>query len=97
MPAKKKTTTKKVEAKEKPLLFPPKPREKLTPGQVLYCYHPTEGYLKRTYVKDYNKEDLVLCKDEKGQGWIVNISHLHKTVLTEKDYAELGQVDKRVS
>ena len=49
MPRKK--TTKKVSKVEKveiPKGIPPKPREKLTPGQELYCYYPpTTTYYKR--------------------------------------------------
>lgn len=86
---KKKTVVEKV---EKQVLYPPKPREKLTPGQELYCYYPPENtYHKRVYVKDKDG-DWVLTKDESGKTWLVNIEHLHNTILTKEEY--VGQMDK---
>lgn len=72
--------------------IPPKPREKLTPGQVLYAYNPSIGWQKRIYVKNYKGENEILCKDEAGQGWILNDTHLHNTILLENEY--LGRMDK---
>ena len=94
-----KTTTKKVtktvETKEKTPLFPPKPREKLTPGQELYCYYPPKNiYHKRIYIKDGKEPDWVETKDSGGKIWLVNIEHLHNTVLTKEEYEKLEQVDK---
>lgn len=86
---------KKEQVPSKPVGIPPKPKEKLTPGQVLYCwYPPTNKFHKRIYMRDYKGEDEVLCKDDNGKEWIVNISHLHSTILTEKEYVE--QMDKRI-
>ena len=92
MPRKKKTT--KVEKVEIPKGIPPKPREKLTPGQELYCYYPpTNTYYKRFYVKDKGG-DWVVTKDENEKIWLVNIEHLHNTILTKEEYEKLGQLDK---
>lgn len=85
MPRKK---VEKVETGPKPVLFPPKPREKLTPGQVLYAWHPIEGWKKRIYKRDYKGDNEILCIDENGQGWILNDTHLHKTILLENEYLE---------
>lgn len=88
----KKTT--KVEKVEKQVLYPPKPREKLVPGQELYCYYPPNNeYHKRIYIRDY-KGDWVLTKDDNGKEWIVNIEHLHNTILTKEEYEKLGSMDK---
>lgn len=92
MPRKKKTN--KVEKVEIPKGIPPKPLEKLNPGQVLYTWNPVNGYQKRVYEREYGPEGQILCRDESGQGWIMNIEHLHKTILTEKEYETLGQMDK---
>ena len=90
-----KKVTKKVETKEKLPLFPPKPREKLTPGQELYCYYPPDNvYYKRTYIKDGKDPDWVITQDESGKKWLVNIEHLHNTILTKEEYEKLGQLDK---
>lgn len=83
-------TVKKVTKVEKQVLYPPKPPEKLTPGQVLYAWHPIDGYRKRIFEKDYNSNGQILCRDENGQGWIMNIDHLHKTILTKEEYEKLG-------
>ena len=95
-----KTTTKKkttkVDKVEIPKGIPPKPLEKLKPGQVIYCWNPTDGYRKRVYEKDYKEAGWVVCRDEKGQGWIVNLEHLHNTILTEEEYEKLGPMDKRL-
>lgn len=92
MQRKTKKVTKTVE--EKLPLFPPKPREKLTPGQVLYCYYPPDDiYHKRVYIKDWKDPDWAVTKDENGQGWLINIEHLHNTVLTKEEYEKLGQLD----
>jgi len=84
----------KVEKAEKQMLFPPKPREKLTPGQELYCwYPPSNTYHKRIYEKESKDADWVICKEEGSeQRWLVNIEHLHSTVLTKEEY--VGQMDK---
>jgi len=91
-----KTTRKvtKVEKVEIPKGIPPKPREKLTPGQELYCWYPPDNtYYKRIYIEDYKKDpEWVVTKDENGQKWLVNIEHLHNTVLTKEEY--VGQMDK---
>lgn len=93
----KSTKKEKVEMPTKPVGIPPKPREKLTPGQVLYCwYPPTNEYHKRAYLRDYKGEDEILCEDpETKQQWILNISHLHSTIFTEKEYVE--RMDKHIS
>ena len=50
----KSTKKEKVVMPTKPIGIPPKPKEKLTPGQVLYCWFPpTNEYHKRIYLKDY--------------------------------------------
>ena len=89
-------TTKKVSKTEKveiPKGIPPKSREKLTPGQELYCWYPPENtYLKRVYVKDGKDPDWVVTQDESGRRWLVNIEHLHNTILTKEEY--VGQLDK---
>lgn len=78
----------------KPVGIPPKPREKLAPGQVIYCYYPPENtYYKRTVVKDGKDPDWVVTTDENGQKWLVNIEHLHNTILTKEEYEKLGQMD----
>lgn len=92
MPRKKATKVEKVVMPTKAVGIPPKPREKLIPGQVLYSYHPVEGYIKMIYEKPYKGENEILCRDEKGQGWILNDTHLHNTILTENEY--LGRLDK---
>ena len=92
-----KTTKKvtKVEKVEIPKGIPPKPREKLTPGQELYCYYPPDNvYHKRVYVKEGKDPDWVITVDDKGQKWLVNIDHLHNTILTKEEYEKLGQMDK---
>jgi len=92
MPRKTKKVTKTVETKEKLPLFPPKPREQLTPGQELYCYYPPDNiYHKRIYLRD-KEGDWVITKDENNRTWLVNIEHLHNTVLTKEEY--VGQMDK---
>lgn len=89
----KKTT--KVEKVEIPKGIPPKPREKLTPGQELYCWYPPDNiYHKRVYVKDGKDPDWVVTVDEKEQKWLVNIEHLHNTILTKEEYEKLGSMDK---
>lgn len=94
MPRKTKKVTKTVETKEKLPLFPPKPREKLTPGQELYCYYPPDNiYHKRIYLRD-KEGDWIITKDENNRTWLVNIEHLHNTVLTKEEYEKLGQLDK---
>ena len=87
-----KTTKKitKVEKVEIPKGIPPKPLEKLTPGQELYCWHPIDGYRKRIYEKEYKDSGYVVCKDENGQGWVINLEHLHNTILTKEEYEKLG-------
>lgn len=83
---KKKTTVEKVEI---PKGIPPKPREKLVPGQELYCYYPPENvYHKRIYIKDEDG-DWVITQDENEKKWLVNIEHLHNTVLTKEEYEKL--------
>ena len=88
-------TIKKVNKKvEIPKGIPPKPREKLTPGQELYCYYPpTNTYDKRVYVRDKDG-DWVITKDVNNRTWLVNIEHLHNTILTKEEYEKLGQLDK---
>ena len=91
-----KTTKKitKVEKVEKQVLYPPKPREKLTSGQEIYCYYPpTNSYLKRIYIKEGKEEGWVVTKDENDKRWLVNLEHLHNTVLTKEEYEKLGLVD----
>ena len=89
----KSSTKKKTTVVEKPVLYPPKPREKLTPGQELYCYYPPENiYYKRIYIKDKEGE-WVETKDDSGKKWLVNIEHLHNTVLTKEEYEKLGRMD----
>lgn len=95
MPRKTTKKTTKVEKVEKQVLYPPKPREKLTPGQELYCWNPPENtYHKRIYVKDGKEPDWVVTVDENGQKWLVNIEHLHNTILTKEEYEKLGSMDK---
>ena len=89
-----KTTKKAKEEKSAITLYPPKPREKLTVGQEIYCYYPpTNSYLKRIYVKEGKEEGWVVTKDENDKRWLVNLEHLHNTVLTKEEYEKLGQVD----
>lgn len=91
----KSTKKEKVEMLTKPVGIPPKPREKLTPGQVLYCWYPPDNvYYKRVYIKEGKDLDWVITVDENGQKWLVNIEHLHNTILTKEEYEKLGQVDK---
>lgn len=92
-----KKKTSKVEKVSIPVGIPPKPREKLTPGQVLYCWYPPNNeYHKRIYLRDYKGEDEILCEDpETKQQWILNTSHLHSTIFTEKEYVE--RMDKCIS
>jgi hypothetical protein len=95
MPRKTTKKTTKVEKAEIPKGIPPKPREKLTPGQELYCWYPPNNtYHKRIYIKDGKDPDWVVTQDELGQKWLVNIEHLHNTILTKEEYEKLGQVDK---
>jgi len=95
MPRKSTTKKEKVVMPTKPVGIPPKPREKLTPGQELYCYYPPENiYHKRVFIKEDKDSDWVVTVDENGQKWLVNIDHLHNTVLTKEEYEKLGQVGK---
>lgn len=89
-------TTKKVNKVEIPKGIPPKPREKLTPGQELYCWYPPGNtYHKRIYEKESKDADWVVCREEGSEKrWLVNIEHLHNTVLTKEEYEKLGQMDK---
>lgn len=93
----KKTVKKTVEKVEKQVLYPPKPPEKLTPGQILYPWNPVDGYRKMVFEKSGKSEGEIVCRAENGQGWILNIEHLHKTILTEEEYEKLGQMDKDLS
>lgn len=88
-------TTKKVNEKV-PKGIPSKPREKLTPGQELYCwYPPSNTYHKRIYEKESKDADWVICKEEGSeQKWLVNIEHLHNTILTKEEYEKLGRLDR---
>ena len=64
-----KTIKTKVEKVEIPKGIPPKPREKLTPGQELYCWYPPDNiYQKRIYIKEGKDPDWVVTQDESGKG-----------------------------
>ena len=73
MPRKTIKKTTKVEKVEIPKGIPPKPREKLTSGQELYCWYPPENvYHKRIYVKDGKDPDWVETIDEDRKEFHLN-------------------------